>query len=238
MNDNATLRVGRAARCGLADDAGGNWQSSATRTGRPVGNSQCTVNAAESRVTMAGDQLTVEFAVRFAAGWKGSKLVYAYANSFGDTRNTGWKEVGSWLVAEEREDSAPQPAEARGPSRLNMGEATAAPDPNDAPTKELDRTVSDYQKFLAANAGATELTHRAGSPAVGADERAQDGDCGSGDASGHNRQMGGEYAGAVGDEAGVARGWDQQWPDHSQKRTHSARDHQTYTDYTTKHDSR
>ena len=35
----------------LADDVGGNWRSSAMRAGRPLGNSQCTVDPAESQVT-------------------------------------------------------------------------------------------------------------------------------------------------------------------------------------------
>jgi hypothetical protein len=109
--------------------------------------SPCAVSQVDSPVTTSGDRTTVSFGVHFAPGFAGSKRIWAYANSAGDTRNTGWKEVGSWLVQQ-------QPAGA-------SDQAPVATDP-DAPTKELDRTDTDRDKLLRANTGATELTHRKG----------------------------------------------------------------------------
>jgi hypothetical protein len=130
----------------LAHDSGNTWQGAAAGARRELANSQCTVDASESRVTMAGDRMTVEFAVRFAAGWKGPRRVYGYASAAGDAGSTGWREVGSWLVGE----SAPAEATA------------AAADPNDGPTKQLDKADTDYDKFLRTNAGALEGTHGKG----------------------------------------------------------------------------
>src|SRR5262249_23736602 len=56
-------------------------------------------------------------------------------------------------------------------------------------------------------------------------ERADGGDPGPGDASGCDREVGGEYAGAVGDQAGMAGGWDEQQSDRPQEGAGQARDH-------------
>ena len=111
----------------------------------------CSVSAAESGATVAGDRVTVAFALRFVPEFAGSKRIWAYSSSAGDTRRTGWKEVGSWLVQEDG-----QAAEAR------VGQAADTTGDPDAPTKELDRTDTERDKFVRANPAAAELAHAKG----------------------------------------------------------------------------
>jgi YD repeat-containing protein len=137
----------------LADNSGAAWHRTAARAGAPVENSQCRIVPAESGATVDGERVTVEFAVRFLHGFEGSKLVYAYANAFGDSRNTGWREVGSWRVT----DPGPRPS-----AEALAAAAAGTADPNDLPIAELDRPDTAYQAFLRANAGATAQTHQQG----------------------------------------------------------------------------
>src|SRR5438552_2236664 len=80
----------------LADAQG--WRRTAVRGGAPAENEVCRIVPAESRVVADADRVTVEIAVHFLKGFAGTKLVYGYADAFGDTRNTGWREVGTWRV--------------------------------------------------------------------------------------------------------------------------------------------
>src|SRR5262249_4006968 len=137
----------------LSDNAGTGWRRTATRGGSGVENGRCRIVPADSRVIADRDPVTVEIAVQFQRGFEGTKLVYAYGNAFGDTRNTGWREVGTWRV---------KPAGTR-PTRETMAEATAnTTDPNDLPIAELNRPDTAYQQYLSKNPGATELTHGQG----------------------------------------------------------------------------
>jgi hypothetical protein len=79
----------------------GGWYQTAIRGGSSVENGRCRIVPADSRVITDRDPVMVEIAVQFLRGFEGTKLVYAYANALGDTRNTGWKEVGTWRVLEE-----------------------------------------------------------------------------------------------------------------------------------------
>jgi len=71
----------------LADDPGTGWRRSAARAGAPLENAACRVVPGESRISFETDRVTVEFAVQFLE-LHDPKLVYAYANAFGNTRNT------------------------------------------------------------------------------------------------------------------------------------------------------
>jgi hypothetical protein len=62
-----------------------------------VQNSQCTVNAAASSVTVSGNSLTVNLAVSFPASFTGAKSVYALVQTAAGV-NSGWQVVGSWTV--------------------------------------------------------------------------------------------------------------------------------------------
>jgi RHS repeat-associated protein len=127
----------------------GGWHRAAVRGGAAVENGRCRIVPAESRVTADGDPVTVEIAVQFLRGFEGTKLVYGYADSYGDTRNTGWQEVGTWRVLEEGVQ----------PSAATMAAAASTVDPNDLPTAELSRPDTPYQAYLKANPGVKELAH-------------------------------------------------------------------------------
>jgi hypothetical protein len=137
----------------LANDGGTGWRRMAAQAGGALENSRCRLMVADSHVTAGGDPVTVEFALQFLKGFEGSKLIYAYASAPGDTRNTGWQEVGSWKVT----DEGVQPS-----AEAVAAAAAGGTDPNDLPAKELDRPATPYQSFLQANPGATELTHQQG----------------------------------------------------------------------------
>ena len=82
----------------LAGDAAADWKSGVLNEGEPLANGRCSLSLRDSRVSFSGDRVTVQFAITFGESFRGSKLVYAYANSFANSRDTGWKEVGSWMV--------------------------------------------------------------------------------------------------------------------------------------------
>ena len=138
----------------LAGNAATDWSSGVLNEGEPLGNGRCRLSLRDSRVSVSGDRVTVQFAITFDGSFRGSKLVYAYANSFGNSRNTGWKEVGSWTVT-------PDAVPAADPARAAVA-AAAGVDPNDLATKQLFKPVTPYDKFVTANAGVTALTHQSG----------------------------------------------------------------------------
>ena len=142
-----------ANRLFLAGNAAAEWSSGVLNEGEPLTNSRCSLSLRDSGVSFSGDRVTVQFAIAFDGSFRGRKLVYAYANSFGNSRNTGWKEVGSWTVTP---DSVPAADLARAAA------AVAGADPNDLATKQLFKPVTPYDKFVAANAGVTELKHQQG----------------------------------------------------------------------------
>jgi len=62
-----------------------------------VSNSQCTVNAAGSSLSGAGNTLTLILAITFSAGFSGNKVVFLAAQ--GDpSSNSGWQALGTWEV--------------------------------------------------------------------------------------------------------------------------------------------
>jgi hypothetical protein len=91
----------------LASDAGV-WQGPL-----PLGsagmleNSQCTVDVGASSASMAGNTLTLNLALSFAAGFAGAKNVYMEVENA--TYDSGWTQFGTWTVAG-IEESASAPA--------------------------------------------------------------------------------------------------------------------------------
>jgi Bacterial Ig-like domain (group 3)/FG-GAP-like repeat/FG-GAP repeat len=76
----------------LANNAGNAWMMAAPM----VSNGQCTLNAASSSVTMAGNDLTLNVALTFSDTFAGAKNVYLYAAGLSG-KNSGWVESGTWV---------------------------------------------------------------------------------------------------------------------------------------------
>ncbi len=60
-----------------------------------VSNSQCTLNAGSSSVSMAGNDLTLNVALSLSGGFAGTRNVYLYAAGFSGL-NSGWVKQGTW----------------------------------------------------------------------------------------------------------------------------------------------
>ncbi len=63
--------------------------------GGSVNNSQCTLSAGSTPVSIAGNNLTVPFTITFAGGFTGSKTVWGLAQSYGGMQS-GWQMLGTW----------------------------------------------------------------------------------------------------------------------------------------------
>jgi hypothetical protein len=81
----------------LANNAGTAWMTPALTPGVAgmVSNSQCTLNAASSSVSTAGNDLYVNVALTFSSTFVGSKNVYAYAGAL-NGGISGWESLGTW----------------------------------------------------------------------------------------------------------------------------------------------
>ncbi|HXG32426.1 MAG TPA: CARDB domain-containing protein [Bryobacteraceae bacterium] len=80
-----------------AGDAGGPYQGMTLPSGQTIGNSQCTVNGAQSGVAESGEALTLTLAIGFQAGFGGTKVVYLAARDTAGN-NSGWQRLGVWSV--------------------------------------------------------------------------------------------------------------------------------------------
>ena len=81
----------------LATDAGA-WQGFLTvGTAGTMQNSQCVVNAGASSVTASGDNLTLNLALSFNAGFAGAKNIYMEVQNA--TLDSGWAQRGTWTVS-------------------------------------------------------------------------------------------------------------------------------------------
>ncbi len=60
-----------------------------------VSNSQCTLSGGGGRVAVAGNSLTVPFAITFTAGFSGTHNIYGLAQSYSGTRSP-WQSLGTW----------------------------------------------------------------------------------------------------------------------------------------------
>jgi hypothetical protein len=61
-----------------------------------VSNSQCTLNAGSSSITMAGNSLTLNAALSFSGTVEGLQSVYLYAAGLSG-QNSGWVKEGTWM---------------------------------------------------------------------------------------------------------------------------------------------
>jgi len=81
----------------LANDSATTWGSGiAFGSSNTVQNSQCAVSGAGSNIQRSGNNLTLNLAVSFQAGFTGAKNVYGYAAT-AEGLNSGWKTVGNWV---------------------------------------------------------------------------------------------------------------------------------------------
>jgi hypothetical protein len=80
----------------LASDTG-SWMTPALTPGvaGTASNSQCTLNAGSSSVSVAGANLTVNVALSFSGTVTGAKNVYLNGAD-ADGKNTGWVKEGTW----------------------------------------------------------------------------------------------------------------------------------------------
>jgi hypothetical protein len=79
----------------LTNDTYSAWPGIVLGATGTLQNSQCSVNAATSSVTFAGNTLTVNVSLTFAAGYAGPMNVFGYATTAGGL-NTGWQHLGTW----------------------------------------------------------------------------------------------------------------------------------------------
>ena len=78
----------------LAND-GGTPLTATMGAATTLQNSQCSLNAATSSVVFSGDNLTLNLAMTFLAGYTGPKNIFMYAGDFSGA-NTGWQQRGTW----------------------------------------------------------------------------------------------------------------------------------------------
>jgi hypothetical protein len=80
----------------LASDGLSDWQSASLGTAVTLQNSQCANAVGSSSVTLAGNTLTLNLAMRFKPAFAGSKNIYMYA--FAGRAISGWHDRGDWTV--------------------------------------------------------------------------------------------------------------------------------------------
>ena len=78
----------------LLNDAGNAWSSAAVGSGGTLANSQCSINAGTTSVSLSGTDLMLTLPVTFTAAYGGAKNVYLYAA--GSSANSGWQTLGTW----------------------------------------------------------------------------------------------------------------------------------------------
>jgi hypothetical protein len=80
----------------LLNDAGTLWMSRTIGSGT-LQNNSCTVNLAGSTVSTNGGMLTLNLAISFSSGFRGTKTVQMFANAAGAI-SSGWQTRGTWIV--------------------------------------------------------------------------------------------------------------------------------------------
>jgi trimeric autotransporter adhesin len=80
----------------LLNDAGTAWSSIAVGSSGTIANSQCSINAASTTVSLSSTGLLLTLPVTFGSGFAGAKNVYAYAA--GSAANSGWQTLSTWTV--------------------------------------------------------------------------------------------------------------------------------------------
>jgi hypothetical protein len=82
---------------GLLNDAGTGWMVSTPGVSTTLQNGQCSLNVASSSRTQSGNNLTLNMAMTFGAGYAGAKSVYLWAGDVSGARS-GWQQLGAWTV--------------------------------------------------------------------------------------------------------------------------------------------
>ena len=80
----------------LATDAGATQSPAIVGSPGTVQNSQCTVDAGASSVSMSGNNLTLNLAMSFTPAFAGAKIVYLEA--YNGVQDSGWSQLGTWTV--------------------------------------------------------------------------------------------------------------------------------------------
>jgi hypothetical protein len=81
----------------LLNNAGTAWTVATPGAAGTLQNSQCSLNAPTTSVTMNGSTLTLNLAMTFQTAYSGEKNVYMYAADLSGA-NSGWLQPGSWTV--------------------------------------------------------------------------------------------------------------------------------------------
>jgi hypothetical protein len=81
----------------ILNDAGNTWSSPVSVGSGIASNSQCTISGAGAGTVSAGNNLTVNFPISFAAGYAGAKNVYLLAMD-GGNQSSGWQQLGTWTA--------------------------------------------------------------------------------------------------------------------------------------------
>ena len=81
----------------LTNDAGTAWQTPITLgQNTTLQNSQCTVSGAATSASGNGNSLTLNLALTFTSAFKGTRNIYAEV--YDGTADSGWLQMGSWII--------------------------------------------------------------------------------------------------------------------------------------------
>jgi peptidyl-Asp metalloendopeptidase len=124
-NGGCYLYYSRSAnRVYLMNDAGSTWLGSIVLgSSGTLQNSQCQVNGSGSSSSASGNNLTVNVAVSFQAGFAGSKVNYMLAQDSAGL-SSGWQSKGSW-TASAPSSSQPPPSQNPTPQQAAPPQATS-----------------------------------------------------------------------------------------------------------------
>jgi hypothetical protein len=81
----------------LAQDSGTAWTTATPGAATTLQNSQCSLNAAGTSVSLNGNTLTLNLAMTFQLSFAGAKNVYMYSADVSGS-NSGWLQRGAWTV--------------------------------------------------------------------------------------------------------------------------------------------
>jgi hypothetical protein len=81
----------------LMDDVGSSWIGPVTLGSTTLQNSQCTLNVQTSSFSASANNLTVSYALSFAASFSGAKSVFLNVSN-NSALSSGWQAIGTWTV--------------------------------------------------------------------------------------------------------------------------------------------
>jgi hypothetical protein len=80
----------------LEDDTGVSHAPLTLGSAGTAQNSQCSIDAGASSISLSGNTLSLTLALSFLPGYTGAKNVYMYAQNA--SGNSGWAQRGTWTV--------------------------------------------------------------------------------------------------------------------------------------------